>query len=61
MAAYSTSQRYLIDRLRSSTGPNKIMDDAWVDARYNPEVDPLPMKGKVSLLGKEYLLPQGQR
>ena len=36
------------------------MEEAWVDARYNPEIDPLPLRGKVSLLGKDYFLPQGK-
>lgn len=61
MAAYSTTQRYLIDRIRSSTlQDNKIMEETWVEARYNPEIDPLPLRGKVALLGRHYFLPQGE-
>ena len=61
MAAYSTTQRYLVNRIRSSSfQENKTMEEAWVDARYNPEIDPLPLRGKVSLLGTSYFLPQGK-
>ena len=61
MAGYSAHSSYL--RLRSKTAGVEAMAtaayDNWVEPMLFPEVAPPPMKGTAWLLGKQYILPQG--
>ena len=61
MAGYSAYSSY--QRIRSKTANTEPMAtaayDNWVEPSLFPEVAPPPMKGTAWLLGKQYLLPQG--